>query len=303
MPFGVNLGNRPRWRVLVPKGDVVKEYELGQGLLDIDHVDSVVSYATAVGTGIPADFLDPDITDQFYSEHYARILVYTDTNSEGDIAFSTVEAVQDKVREYYGEDFYSLGQSVNLYDMKNVVSKDNVLVNLIAVIAIFAVLLVTFRSATLPFLLLFTIEMAIWINLSIPYFTGNSINFLGYLVINTVQLGATVDYAILLTTYYLDNRRCMDQKQAIHKAMGETFKSILVSGTVLSVAGFTLYMTSTNPVVSGLGLLLGRGTILSVVMVVCLLPMLLRVFDKAIGATTYKANFFKGHNALHQQDR
>lgn len=289
--------------VLVPKGDIVKEYELGQDLLDIDHVDSVVSYATAIGTGIPADFLDPGITDQFYSENYARLIVYTDTDSEGDVAFSTVEAVHDKVRQYYGESFHSIGQSVNLYDMKNVVSKDNVLVNLIAIIAIFAVLLINFRSATLPFLLLFTIEVGIWINLAIPYFTGGTINFLGYLVINTVQLGATVDYAILLTTYYLDNRKWMDQKQAIHKSIGQTFKPILVSGTVLSIAGFTLSMTSSNPVVAGLGLLLGRGTIFSVVMVLCLLPVLLRIFDKAIGATTYKANFFGKQKTLRRQDR
>ncbi|MGD9559944.1 MAG: RND family transporter, partial [Oscillospiraceae bacterium] len=279
--------------IMVPRGDVVKEYELGQALQTLPHVTGVMSYASTVGTGIPSDFLDEAVTSQFYSEHYARIILYTDTEKEGDVAFATVEAVQDTVRAYYGDDFYAVGESVNLYDMRNVVQVDNVRVNLIAIVAIFLVLLVTFKSATLPFILLFTIEVGIWINLSIPYFMGEPINFLGYLIINTVQLGATVDYAILLTSYYMSNRQKMGQKQAIHLSLGQTFKSILVSGAVLAVAGFTLSFTSTNPIVAGLGLLLCRGTILSMLMVLCMLPALLRLFDKPTGKLTRKANFYK----------
>lgn len=98
-------------------------------------------------------------------------------------------------------DFSVAGQSANLYDMKNVVKTDNAQVNLIALLAIFLVLLFTFRSAALPFILLITIETGIWINLSIPYFTGTPLHFMEYLVISTVQLGTTVDYAILLTSY------------------------------------------------------------------------------------------------------
>jgi predicted RND superfamily exporter protein len=160
------------------------------------------------------------------------------------------------------------------------------------------VLVVTFKSAVLPFLLLFTIEVGIWINLSIPYFSGNTMNFLGYLVISSVQLGATVDYAILFTSYYLDNRREMALKEAIHRSMGETFKSILISGMVLAVSGLALSVTSTNPVVSGLGMLLARGTLLSMTMVLCLLPILLRIFDKPIGVATYRANFYRENPPL-----
>lgn len=279
--------------LLVPRGDVVKEYELGQELERLPHVTQVLSYASSVGAGIPAEFLGEDVTGQFYSPNYARIIVYTDTADEGDEAFALVREIDEVVARYYGEGHYSAGQSANLYDMKNVVEKDNRLVNLIAVLSIFGVLLVTFKSATLPFILLFTIEVGIWINLAIPYFTGSTINFLGYLVINTVQLGATVDYAILLTTYYLDNRRLMSRKQAMNQALGEAFKSILISAATLATAGFILGLTSSNPAVSSLGLLLGRGTILSFVMVVCVLPALLRVLDKPIALTTYKAQFFR----------
>ena len=277
--------------LLVPKGDVVKEQALCDELEQTDHVTGVVSYASSVGAAIPPEYLGEEITDQFYSENYARIIVYTDTAEEGDAAFGTVEEIQDRASTFYGDSAYSVGQSANLYDMKNLVQIDNTRVTLIAVIAIFCVLLATFRSATLPFLLLLTIETGIWINLSIPYFAGTPISFIGYLVLSTVQLGATVDYAILLTNHYMRNRRVMDKREAVRQSLGETFKSILVSAATLATAGFTLYATSTNPVISGLGLLLGRGTLLSMAMVVCFLPAMLFVFDKVIGKTTFRAGF------------
>lgn len=286
------FGQITRIALLVPRGDIVREYELGQRLAKLNHVTGVVSYASQVGTGIPEQFLDADITGQFYSENYARIVLYTDTANEGEEAFAVVEAVNREAAKYYQEDAYSAGPSANLYDMKEVVKKDNLQVNLIAIISIFLVLLLTFRSAILPFVLLFTIESGIWINLSIPYFTATPLHFMGYLVISTVQLGATVDYAILLTSYYLDNRRRMGQKEAMHKSMGETCKSILMSGTTLTIAGVVLRLTSSNPIVSELGALLARGTVFSMLMVFCLLPGLLRILDKPIGAVTYKSRFY-----------
>ncbi len=280
--------------LLVPRGDIAKEEALSGELEKLDHVTSVVSYANRVGTAIPAGFLSEDITGQFYSDDYARIVVYTDTSEEGDAAFATVEEINQTAQSYYGDDAYSLGQSANLYDMKNVIEHDNTMVNMIAIAAIFLVLLITFRSATLPFILLLTIEAGIWINLAIPYFMGTTINYMGYLVLSTVQLGATVDYAILLTTYYMKNRKKLCQRDAIRRSLGQTFKSILVSALILSTAGFTLYATSTSPSISDIGLLLGRGTLLSFAMVVCLLPALLKILDKPIAKTTYRANFLFG---------
>ncbi len=281
--------------LLVPRGDIAKEQQLIGDLEKQPHVTGVISYANTVGAEIPKEFLDESITSQFYSTHYARIIVSTDTASEGDVAFNTVEQISAAAKSYYGDTIYAAGQSANLYDIRTVVARDNSVINIVAVLSIFGILLLTFRSATLPLILLLTIETGIWINLAIPYFLGISMNFIGYLVISTVQLGATVDYAILLTDHYLANRKRMPQREAMHASLGETFKSILVSASTLSSAGFTLYSTSTNPSVSGLGLLMGRGTLLSMVMVVCLLPALLTLFDKAVAKTTYKADFF-GHN-------
>ncbi|MDR3165847.1 MAG: MMPL family transporter, partial [Synergistaceae bacterium] len=187
--------------------------------------------------------------------------------------------------------------SVNTYDMSNLVKKDNVTVNLIAILSIFIVLLISLRSGLLPFILLLTIETSIWINLSIPYFEGKTINFLGYLVLSAVQLGTTVDYAILLTDNYLKRRRKQPAGEAVKDALGETFRSILVSAAVLSAAGFSLYAITTNPAVSEIGLLLGRGTLLSLMMVSLFLPSMLLLCDRAIGRLTYRSSFFRSGSA------
>ena len=135
---------------------------------------------------MPAEFV-PEAYQQFYSDQYTRIILSTDTTEEGPDAFDTVQAVMDTAAKYY-DAYYLSGTSATLYDMKNIVSTDTRLVNLIAIIGIFFVLLVTFRSLSIPFILIFTIETAIWINLSFPYFTGKSLSFIGYLIISTVQL-------------------------------------------------------------------------------------------------------------------
>lgn len=276
--------------VLVPRGDVAAEAALSRDLAEVDHVTGVISYASTVGAAIPQSFLDQNVIDQFYSPNYARIIAYTSTDVESDEAFSTVEAVQQAAARHY-DTYYTAGQSANLYDMKNIVAVDNVVVSAVAIIAILIVLLVTFRSLTLPLVLLLTIESGIWINLSIPYFMGESVNFIGYLVINTVQLGATIDYGILLTTHYLRHRRRVPARKAAHLALGETFPSLLVSAGILATAGFALGFSSSMSAVSSLGFLLARGALLSLTLVTCFLPALLVLLDRVIRRTTWHANF------------
>ena len=276
--------------LLVPRDDLGRESDLCEELSALPHVTSVVSYTTAVGAEIPPEYVPKEVFDQFYSERYARIVLYTDTAEEGDAAFETVQKVQSTAKTYY-DTCYLTGQSASLFDMKNVVEVDTGIVNLVAIIGIFLVILLTFRSISVPVFLVFAIETAIWINLSVAYFTDNAISFIGYLIISTVQLGATVDYAILLTNHYLSNRRELPKKEAMHKTLSGNLPSILLSALILSIAGFTLSLTSSNPIVSELGILLGRGTILSFVMVVCVLPALLVLFDRLIAKTTLKNGF------------
>ena len=279
--------------LLVPKGDVVKETALSEELKKLEHVTSVISYATTIGSVIPPEYIDESITEQFYSDNYSRIIIYTTTANEGETAFSVVEAVQSKASSYYGDQIYSLGESVTLYDIKQTVTYDNKVVNLLSILAIAIVLLVTFRSITIPIILLMTIQSAVWINLAVPYFTGSSLVFVGYLIISTVQLAATVDYAILLTEDYNHNRKQMPAIDAIKKTVDEKTFSISVSASILSIVGFILWVTSSNPIVSSIGLLLGRGALLAFVMVVFLLPGMLLIFDPVIKKTTLKANFYE----------
>ncbi|OIJ17193.1 RND transporter [Anaerobacillus alkalilacustris] len=279
--------------LLVPKGNLVKETELVQELLKMNHVTSVISYVSAVGTVIPPEFLDESITNEFFSENYSRIIIHTNTGKEGDVPFSVVEAIQEKVNVYYGDQALSLGESVTLYDMKNTVNRDNIVVNVVTVITIAIVLLVTFKSISIPLILLITIQSAVWINLSIPYFTNTSLVFVGYLIISTVQLAATVDYAILLTEAYKENRKEMPALKAIKKTLDEKTFSISISASILSSVGFILGATSSNPIVSSIGLLLGRGALLAFILVLCFLPAMLLVLDKFINKTTYKANFYE----------
>jgi predicted RND superfamily exporter protein len=276
--------------VLVPKGNVAKEVTLTDKLKQHPHIKSVISYVSTVGATIPSDFLGEDITGQFYSENYSRIVLYTDLPDEGEKTFNAVEEINTIIGQYYDE-YYMVGQSATLSDIKKVVEVDNSRVNFIAIAAVFLVILLSFKSLLLPIILVLTIEVAIWINLSFPYFTGTSINYLGYLVLNTVQLGATIDYAILLTDNYIQKRKIMPAKNAIYEALSIAFRSILVSASILSFAGFTLYFTSSNTIVVDIGLLLGRGTIISMFMVICFLPAMLMIFDKLINKTTKGANF------------
>jgi uncharacterized protein len=276
--------------LLVPRENVGKETQLTDELSNIPHVTSIVAFATAVGAEIPPEFVPKEAVNNFYSKNFTRIILYTDIPEEGEEAFNTVQTVLDTAAAHY-DSYYLAGQSATLFDMKNVVSIDTRLINLLAVIGIFIVLLLTFRSLSLPVFLVFTIETAIWINLSFPYFMGRPISFIGYLILCTVQLGATVDYAILLTNAYLSNRKKLPRNEAMKVTIEENLVAILISATILATAGFALAFTTTNPIIGELGTLLGRGTLLSLTMVACVLPALLVLFDKVIQRTTLKNRF------------
>lgn len=291
--------------LLVPKTDTGKEVVLCDKLSQLNHITAVASYVKSVGAQIPSEYVPNNVSEQFYSENYSRIILYTNLEEEGTTTFETVKSVLDSAGKYY-DTYYLAGQAATLYDMKNVVSIDTKVVNIIAIIGIFIVLLLTFRSLTLPLILIFTIETAIWINLSFAYFANqSSFNFIGYLVVSTVQLGSTVDYAILITDRYLGCRRQMPKNEAIKKALGENFIAIVISAAILSLAGFTLAFTSTNSIIAQLGLLLGRGTLLSLFMVAFVLPSMLVIFDKAVQKTSLRNGFYdipKDSGARHNKE-
>lgn len=275
--------------LIIPKGDTGREAKLCDELEKLDHVSTVMSYVSTVGSSIPSEFLSEDIVSNFYSENYARIILYTDTGEEGKDAFGLVEQAHNCAARYYDE-YYICGQSANLYDIKEVVTSDSTLVNGIAIGFILLTLLFSFKSLTLPVVLIFVIESAIWINLSTPYFTGTPLVYLGYLVIDTVQLGATIDYAILITDGYVENRSRSGKIAAVVDSINNNIISLVTSGLTLSLAGMCLQFASSMEIVKTLGLLLCRGTILSMAMVLIALPALL-IFTDPLTAKLTKHKF------------
>lgn len=278
--------------VLVPRGEPAREAALSDALLALPEVDSVLSYASAVGVSVPTTYLSSDVVDQFYSAHYARIILYANSPAEGSEAFDLVGTVRQLSASYYGDEALVLGQSVSLCDIRDVIKTDNTVVNLLAIAAIALVLLLTFRSVSLPVILVLTIETAIWINLAVPYFMDSKLSFVGYLVLSSVQLGATVDYAILYTDHYLRNRKTLAPLDAARRSSGETIGSILVSASILSIAGYLVGLVSTNRIVHEMGLLIGRGTLLSLALVLVFLPAALTLFDRVVQKTTLRTEFF-----------
>lgn len=279
--------------LMVPRGSWGAEKELNEALKEIPHITSIVSYTNTVGQEIPVGFLPEGQISNFISENYSRIILTADTPDEGDIAFETVEQVRDTAFSYYRDDYHLAGGSVNTYDMMETVTNDNRLVNWAAILGIGFVLLLTFRSLTIPLILLFTIETSIWINLSIPFFLNTQLNYIGFLVISAVQLGATVDYAILLAQRYLENRRTLLKWDAACQTVTDTAASILTSAGILTLAGIMIGVNSTNGVVSELGIVLGRGAALSAVMVLFFLPVMMILLDSVIQKTTLRLRLRK----------
>ena len=172
------------------------------------------------------------------------------------------------------------------------ITADMTKVNLVAIGAVFVVLLLTLRSITLPVLLVLGIETAIWINLSIPYFTGQRIFYIAYLIISSIQLGATVDYAILLTERYREYRQTCSKKESIVNTISAVTVSILTSGSALTVVGFLMGVMTTHGLLSQLGYFLGKGTLCSMTIVFFALPGMLYLFD----GTFIKKKKVKGEN-------
>lgn len=283
-----SFGKTNQMVLLVEKGDTASEILLSEDIKALGNVTGVLSYVDTVGSTIPKSFLDKDTVAKFDSQNYSRMLITISTDLESEQTFETIENIRGIAKEYYGNGYHLVGESVGTYDMKQVVTVDMLEVNLIAIAAVFAVLLLTFRSLTLPLILVFVIEASIWINLSIPYFADTNIFFLVYLIISSVQLGATVDYAILFANRYLEERKQLVKKEALVKTVSKTTLSILTSASLLTLGGAMLGAITSNMLLKQMGFTLARGAVLSALLVLFVLPALLSLCDKIIQKTTLR---------------
>lgn len=277
--------------LIVPKGDTAKETELNNALKGIPQISSVLSYVNNVGAEVPVQYLDADTLSKLESRHYSRMVLTAKTSYEGDEAFSLVKTIRGTAEKYYPGKWYLAGESVSTYDLMDTIQADDVRVNLIAVGAVFLVLLVMFRSLTVPVVLVLSIETAIWINQAIPYFAGTTLFYISYLIIGSIQLGATVDYAILFANRYLGFRKTLPKMDAVRRTVAVTTVPIITSGSILVVVGYLLGFISSHGILNQLGKLLGTGTLLSMGIVFFVLPGLLYVLDKPIEKTSGNLHF------------
>lgn len=287
------FGKNDTYVLLVPKGDLAKQKELSDALHDVPEVTSIVSYVDTVGSEVPEQYLDEATLAKLNSDDYTRMVLTVDADMEGTATFSLVKQIRDIAENYYPDKWLLAGEGVSTLDLKDTVTADMVKVNLIAIAAVFVVLLVTMKSISIPVILVLGIETAIWINLSVPYFSDKSIFYIAYLIISSIQLGATVDYAILFTDRYMEYRKTQNKRDSIIATVSSCTVSILTSATVLTVVGFLLGAISSHGLLAQLGTLLGRGTLCSLAIVLFVLPGLLYLFDGLIKKTTLGIQFYK----------
>ena len=286
------FGKSDTYVLMVPNGDNVKIKELSDELKKLPQVTNILSYVDTVGEEIPEEYIDDDTLSMLVSDNFSRMVISLDTDYEGEDTFELVEKIRNTAESFYKDEYYLAGNGVSTYDLMNTVTSDMMKVNLIAIAAVFVVLLFTMRSITLPIILVTGIETAIWLNLSIPYFNGNTIFYIAYLIISSIQLGATVDYAILLTDRYMEYRQKMPKKQAVVSVISSCTVSVLTSGSALTVVGFLLGRFSTHGLLAQLGFFIGRGTLFSLAIVMFVLPGLLFLLDGVIGKTTKNIDFY-----------
>lgn len=285
------FGKSDTYVLMVPKDSVATQKDLSDALHTLPKIKSILSYVDAAGETIPEQYLDTGTLDKLNSTNYTRMVLSVDADFEGPETFDLIETVQNTAETYYPGEWLLAGEGVSTFDLMNTVTADMLKVNLIAIGAVFVVLLLTAKSISIPVLLVLGIETAVWLNLSIPYFSGNTIFYIAYLIISSIQLGATVDYAILFTDRYREYRETRQKKQAITDTISAVTVSIMTSASVLTVVGFLLGVISTHGLLSQLGYFLGKGTLCSLVIVLFVLPGLLYLFDGLIQKTTKGAKF------------
>lgn len=271
--------------VIIPKSERAKINEMIENIRDINNVSSVEGLYTMVDRAIPESFVPESVKETFVSEKYTYFVVGIESGTEGDVTKRIIEDLRKTVGKSY-DDYYITGEPAVYLDLQKVTSSDFSNVSIISIILIGLILLLTFKSITLPIILVFVIQLGIWINLSIPYFQGEVVNFISFIVIGAIELGATVDYAILFTSRYKENLETMPPADAMRKTISDTGRSVLTSVLILTAGTFSVYFITTIKSAAEITLLIGRGAIISLILVYTLLPALLLIFGKVIGLTT-----------------
>ena len=268
--------------LIYPNNDMVAERRLSDELEDLPYVKSVTSMANTLPEGVPEEFLPESATSLLHKNDTARMLIYIRTKGESDIAFQCTDQIRDIMKKYYPEESYVVGETPSTQDIKVTITEDNTRVNVLSLLGVFMVVMFSFHSVLIPLVVMIPIEVAIFLNMAIPYIQGVDMVYMGYIIVSSIQLGATVDYSILLTNNYIAKRKLLPKKEACIEAVTRSCSSIFTSGTIITLAGYIVHFISTTAAIGDLGHLIGRGGLLSVILVLTLLPALLVLCDRLI---------------------
>jgi len=228
-----------------------------------------------------------DARKQLESEKYSRFLVVWDRELEGKATFAAIDEVEGIAKNYYNE-VYVVGDASSNYEISKSFGTDNLRISIITALLVGIILLFTFQSAALPFILVLTIQGSIWVNFSLPYLANEPMFFLSYLIVSSIQMGATIDYAIVITGRYMVLREeCESKNKAISRTLNEAFPTIITSGTIMAASGFVIGFLTANATIASLGKTLGIGVLISMILVMFVLPVLLYLFDFTIDKTSF----------------
>ena len=225
---------------------------------------------------------------QLQGDEYNRVLIYLNFPIGGDETYAFLDTLNEIARKYYPEgNIYLVGDSTTEYDFKQSFSTDNTVVTIVSILIVLVVLLFTFKSVGMPLLLILVIQGSIWINFTVPALTGTELFFMSYLVVSSIQMGANIDYAIVIASRYMELKDKMRHRDAIIETMNFAFPTIITSGTILAVAGTLIGQMTSEAAIVGIGQSLGRGTIISIILVMFVLPQILLIGGKFVDKTSF----------------
>ena len=274
--------------LLLKNGLSIKEKnDLLNEMKEVDGVKWALGLNSIVGANMPMDMVPDKYKDMFMSDEYELQFICSDYKSATDEVNSQIASLNDIVKKHSPESMI-IGEAPLMKDLEDVTDVDLATVNYLSIAAIFLIIMLTFKSISLPVILVSVIEFAIFLNMSVPYYSGISLPFVASIVIGTIQLGATVDYAILMTSRYHKERTVnhMTKKEAVAIAHRTSIKSIIISGLSFFAVTVGVSLYSDIDMISSICTLLARGAVISTISVICILPALLKLFDKVICKTT-----------------
>ncbi len=263
-----------------------QKQEMMDKIQNIDGINWVIGIDSVVGPAIPESMIPSSLTESLKSDEYEIQLISSDFKTATSQANEQIVKVNDVLKSY-SPDSLVIGEAPLSKDLADVTDVDLVTVNIVSIAAIFIIIMITFKSISLPVILVAVIEFAICINMSIPFYTDTPLPFVASIVIGTIQLGATVDYAILMTGKYQEERMSGKNKyEAVKNAHRHSIKPIIISGVSFFAATFGVGLYSDIDMISSITALLSRGALISTLVVLTILPAMFIAFDKIICMTT-----------------